>query len=197
MDAAARERDYTVDAPAAAIAARLIGTLDDFNHLALAQPAILYVRSVPPLHVHGARANACIGPARVQAAGSLSGLWAWLVASWVGDLGPLTAGTTGDLTDGIAFLCFFDAGVWDDLEVLGRERLVYHELSHLKQKTDRDGLPRLDNEGRPVLALVPHDYEFFDAEVRRYGPALCDLEPAAEAIAQGRKSRRPQTLRRA
>lgn len=191
------ESDYVVDLPAAVIATRLIGTLRDFDHLALACPAILYVRSRPALYLHGAKANACIGPARVQAVAPLAGLWTWLLDAWRSTDSTHDAGTTGDVTDGIEFLCFLDAAVWDELEEVGRERLVYHELCHLKQKADRDGNPKVDGKGRPVLALVPHDYEFFDAEVRRYGPEVCGLEALDDTLKAGRRAVRPRTLRRA
>ncbi len=62
---------------------------------------------------------------------------------------------------------------------------MYHELCHLVPRVDEFDIPRMGDDGRLLLKIIPHDYEFFDAEVRRYGPDVCSLEPAAIAIADG------------
>lgn len=190
------EVDYSLLPSAAAHAGRLIEQLEDFSHLVLAQPGIGFLASRPPLYLHGVRANACIGPSRVQAVAPLAGMWAWFLEQLI--LEGKGAGLTGDVTNGVDYLVLVDAAVWGVLDDVGRERLMYHELCHLAQKRDRDDNPRFDQQGRPVLALVPHDYEFFDSEVRRYGPAVCGLEGAQLALAEGkRRPRVRSTLRKA
>ena len=54
-------------------------------------------------------------------------------------------------------------------------------------RVDEDtGIPKVSREdGRILTKLRPHDFEFFDAEVRRYGPAVYELDGAAVAIADG------------
>jgi hypothetical protein len=63
---------------------------------------------------------------------------------------------------------------------------VFHELLHTFQRTDKDGALKFsDDDGRPVLALRPHDAEFFHDELERYGPSVCGAVDAAIAIAAG------------
>lgn len=166
---------YAVLPEAHQLATELIGQCDEFRHLSLAQPAILYLLSQPQVFLHGTPAAACIVSNRVQAPQPMKGLAAFLLAQTFSD---------GDDPD---FLVFFDAATWSVLDLERRERLVFHELSHLRQRLTDDGELRFTDDGRPVLALVPHDYEFFDAEVRRYGPIVCDLDTAAVAIAEGHR----------
>lgn len=47
--------------------------------------------------------------------------------------------------------------------------LVYHELSHIAQKTTKDGDPIYTEEGQPVLNLVGHDTEEFVSVADRFG----------------------------
>lgn len=97
------------------------------------------------------------------------------------------------------FLIVFDSASWAGLNETEQEALVFHELCHLYQKETGDGAPAEDKEGRPLLALRFHDYEFFDTEVRRYGPETCRLVSAALAIADGHRQaqERGRQLRRA
>lgn len=85
---------------------------------------------------------------------------------------------------------------------IGRERLIFHELKHVYQRLDKDGAPRINEEdGRPVLALRPHDVERFLDELELYGPTVCDSVDAALAIAEGARhegaARESQTRRSA
>lgn len=166
---------YTLLPEARELATDLIATCDEFRHLALAQPAVLYVLSQPQLFLRGQPANACIVTNRVQAPQPMKGLSAFLLAQTLG---------AGDDPE---FVVFFDAAIWSTLDLERRERLIFHELSHLTQRLTDDGELRFTDDGRPVLALVHHDYEFFDAEVRRYGPIVCELDAAAIAIAEGHR----------
>jgi hypothetical protein len=131
--------------------------------------------------LRGSPAAAVICDPHVQAIQPVKGLAEFLIAGFVHEL---CQGVDPD------YLVFYDAARWsfltaaDDQDRL--ERLVFHELLHLQPKVDQDGLPVLDKDsGRPKLVLVVHDYEFFDAEVRRYGPVVCDVDPVLEAIKVG------------
>lgn len=94
------------------------------------------------------------------------------------------------------FLIVLDAAIWPTLTAVRQERLVYHELCHVVARENEHGVPKLDNEGRPMLKVVPHDAEFFFDEVERYGVEDCDLEDACLAIAEGARRDRKRGLRR-
>lgn len=67
------------------------------------------------------------------------------------------------------FLVVLDEQYWAQATDLQREILVFHELSHIRQKVDRYGAPRFDKDGRPVYGLHGHDVEEFTQVVARYG----------------------------
>lgn len=67
------------------------------------------------------------------------------------------------------FLVVLDEGYWTDSDGHLREILVFHELSHCRQKVDKYGAPRFDMDGNPVYGIRAHDVEEFNDVVARYG----------------------------
>ncbi len=163
---------YALAVAAQAIAAHLIATLDEFAHLGQARIACINSERQPMLR--GAPCQAFIGIPSVQ--GPYAPWFEWTIAEFCRSL---FAGEPPD------FVVMLDRAVFDSLDDERRERLLYHELSHVVPRVDEFDIPRVGQDGRLLLKLIPHDYEFFDAEVRRYGPDVCDLEPAAVALADG------------
>jgi hypothetical protein len=156
----------------------LVDRLEDFAHLRQARVACIF--SERTLFLHGGQAAAIIttGPI-VQ--GPCRHLVEWLVSCFVAEIHD----------DEVDFLILFDHPHWDGLDPERRERLVYHELCHVLQAETDEGAPKFSSvDGRPVLKLVPHDREFFDAEVERYGVEVVGIEGAAIAIAEGERRKR-------
>lgn len=171
---------------------------DVLHHVA--QARLLCVVSERAVQLHGHPALAYICKPRVQ--GPMSAFVEDLVANFAREL------FEGEDPD---FIIRFDRAMWDELAYaepaaefwrarrqftsesvdwsIGRERLVFHELKHLYQPLDAEGAPRFNQEdGRPVLALRPHDVERFLDELEHYGPTVCDSVDAALAIAEGGRS---------
>jgi hypothetical protein len=163
----------------------------------LAQARILYVRSEREVLLRGFPAAAYICKPRVQ--GAMSAFVEDLLAQFAA---PQFEGYDPD------FLVRIDAACWDALGhtetadqfwrahhlpappaatwPIGRERLIFHELSHIYQRVDKDGAPAFSqDDGRPVLALRPHDAELFHGELECYGPTVCGAVDTALAIAAG------------
>lgn len=161
----------------------------------LSQARVLFLRSEREVLLHGHRAQAYI--CRPRAQGAMSAVLEDLLAQF--------AGFDGFDPD---FVVRIDAASWDDLAytdpaqdfwreqhvsagdevtwTIGRERLIFHELLHTYQRTNAEGeLMFSDDDGRPVLALRPHDAEYFHDELRFYGPTVCDAGDTAIAIADG------------
>lgn len=165
------------DAPQV-IAARLVADEPEFAHLGLARLACVF--SERELWLHGGQKAALIAaPGYVQ--GPIRHLLTWLV---VGMVAPLFAWEEPD------FLILVDRAIWDSLDDVRRERLIYHELSHVQAKETEFGTPKLGQDGRPMLKLVPHDSEIFHAELVRYGLEVCGQEDLALAIVEGERRRR-------
>lgn len=171
----------------------------------LSQARLLFLLSQREVQLRGFPAWAYICRPRVQ--GAMSAILEDLLAQF--------AGFDGEDPD---FVIRIDAAAWDDLAhtnpakefwralhtavpdqvdwTIGRERLIFHELLHTYQRLDAEGNPRVSQEdGRPVLALRPHDHEFFSAELEHYGPTVCHAEDAAIAIADGAAVERRRKLR--
>lgn len=163
----------------------------------LRQARILCILSQREVMLRGWPAAAYIGKPRVQ--GGMSAFVEDLVAQFAA---PLFEGHDPD------FIIRFDAACWDQLGstepardfwralhlsapdhatwTIGRERLIFHELLHVYQPLDKEGAPRFSQEdGRPVLALKPHDAEFFHDELEHYGPTVCGAVDTAIALATG------------
>lgn len=177
------------------IARQLIADHAELSHLN--QARVLFILSQREVMLRGFPAAAYIMRTRVQ--GAMSAFVEDLVAQFAA---PLFEGHDPD------FIVRFDSATWDVLGHtepahtffraahlpaadaatwgIGQERLVYHELLHTFHRTNKDGqLMFSDDDGRPALALRPHDAEFFHDELERYGPTVCGAVDAAIAIATG------------
>jgi hypothetical protein len=64
-----------------------------------------------------------------------------------------------------------DRRTWDDLDDVGREALIDHELTHLVPCFDKEGNLKSDDRGRPRLEMRLHDIVVggFREIVRRHG----------------------------
>lgn len=158
---------------------------------------IAYVLQQPQLLLHGQPADAYITQLKVQGSNRL--LWEFLATQFLG--------ADGEAPD---FLVYLDAVSWEmrgrDEErgvggcPLRREALIYHELCHLRHLETPDGEPRFHADGRAMLALQRHTYEFFQEEIRRYGPATLRLDQVGLdylAGAKEEKARRRRSTRHA
>jgi len=166
---------YALAVAAQAITAHLIRSLDEFAHLGEARIACMF--SERAVMLRGSPCNAFIGTPSVQ--GPFSPWFEWAIAQFCVSL------FDGEPAD---FVMMIDRAIFESLDEERRERLMYHELCHVVPREDEFGIAKLGDDGRLLLRLVPHDYEFFDAEVRRYGPDVCDLDRAAIAIADGHRA---------
>lgn len=156
----------------------LVASCDEFSHLSDAR--ILCVNSQPVPMLRGTPCAAFICSPQVQVS-PLRPLFAFMLAQLSA---PLFDWEPPD------FVLMVDAALWPTLDEERQERLIYHELCHVVARVDEEtGLEKRSQEdGRILLKLVPHEYEFFDQEMRKYGPAVCELEPAAVAIADGHRA---------
>lgn len=165
-------------ADAEAIARFLLEDAGLFPHVA--QARIGYLLQQPALMLHGQPCDAFITRATVQGPNRL--LFAFLTSEGNG-FWP------------IDFLVYVDAAAWQRRgwcpeagpsgHGIEREALIYHELSHLKHALTGDGEPRYSDDGRPMLNLVRHSYEFFDHEITRYGPQTLGLEQVGADFVTG------------
>lgn len=190
---------FSLLAEAQALTAELLDRCDELTHIRLAQPAIVCVLTQQRLTLRGHAAEAVITDSTPRIYQPHSGLYEFMLAAFVGEL---LQGASPD------YLIFFDAVCWQLRTAAGGdacEALVFHELCHLQPKLDKEGNPAVDREtGRPKLQMVPHDYERFDAEIRRYGPVALGLEPLVGALKDGNRDAQTRdreahrrTLRRA
>lgn len=148
-----------------------------------ADARIAYLLQQPQLTLKGEPADAYIATAKVQ--GSHRLLFQFLTAQYQPQHYAFD------------FVVYFDAAAWDtrkrNLEPgasgysIEREALVYHELCHLKHLHTADDEPRFSEDGRPMLALTRHTYEFFQDEIRRYGPTTLALEQVGADFVAGSK----------
>lgn len=95
------------------------------------------------------------------------------------------------------FVMLIDRNIWDGLSPEQKLALVDHELCHMAQSEDADGLPRFNQvTGEPIWCIRPHDVEEFDEIVRRHGLWKEDLVSFAretiDALNNGRQL--PQDL---
>ena len=96
------------------------------------------------------------------------------------------------------YVVMVDVATWGSKTAEEQERLLFHELCHVIVREDENGVPKCHRDGRMMLRLRPHEFEFFDAEVRKYGPEVCQVEQAASGIADGHRAaqarRRPRRV---
>lgn len=167
------------------LAARLIASLEEFTHLKQADPLLLFVFSERAIPFRGALAAAVICEPRWQ--GPLGMLAEVLVAR----LATPQLGAPLDPD----YVVIVDASHWRSLDAERRERLMFHELSHLVAREDEFGVVRRGKDGRPLLKLVPHDVEVFLSEIERYGIETVGCEAIAPAIVEGEARKRLRGLR--
>ena len=167
---------YALLPAAAAIGTRLIQSVPHFAHLSEAR--LLYVSSQRQPMLHGHPCQAFVAKPKVQ--GPFHWFFEWLVSGFAGQV------LEGEDPD---FIVMVDAALWESYDATKREWLVYHELRHIEQKTDENGIPKFSQEdGKPMWKLVPHDAEFFFDEVERYGPEVTGQVESTIALATGHRN---------
>lgn len=176
----------TLAAEPNAIATRLIADAEEFSHLQEAQPVLLVLFSQRTLFLHGGQKAAVIVQPRWQ--GPLGQVAETLLAH----LGAPQLGASVDPD----YVVIVDIAIWSVLDAERRERLIFHELSHLQPQEDEFGSIRRNKvTGKPLLKLVPHDCEVFHSELERYGPEIVGIEATCEAIVVGLKAARRRKAR--
>jgi hypothetical protein len=170
-----------------ALAGKLIADADvPFRHLSRAK--VVCVFSERALMLTGLARPAIVYPPTCQGGSAPKNFYEWALAMLAAPL------FNGELPD---FVIYFDRAIWDGLDDVRRERLVFHELKHIQQKTDDYGSPKFHRDtGEPILTLVPHDTELFDDELLRYGVEVCGAGHTAIAIAEGEAALRARTTPR-
>lgn len=157
---------------AQAIAVRLI---DDHEVLSdeLGDTRVVCVLSDPVPVLRGAECAAFIAVPTVQ--GALHHLFEHFVVDLAA---PVLEGEMPD------YLVLLHAELWPTLNAVQQERLIFHELLHVKARRDEiTGAVRRNHLGRVITRLIPHDYEVFDVELRRYGADVCGVQPLVAALA--------------
>lgn len=189
MDGAFLDDTFKQCPDAEAIARYLIHE-DQGRAFAFVQGARLgYVLQQPALFLHGELCDAYITRATVQGPNRL--LFAFLVAD--------------PAREPLDFIIYVDAAAWSrraQLFELGpsgypiqQEALIFHELSHLRHLETSEGEPRFHDDGRPMLALTRHTYEFFDTELLRYGPVTLGLDQVGTDFVAGAATEKTRTRR--
>jgi len=75
---------------------------------------------------------------------------------------------------GFDFVMVLDKQVYNSFDADRKEWLVYHELSHIGYKLDKN----MD----PKFFIKPHDYELFVSEIEKYGADTAGLTEVKNAI---------------
>lgn len=169
----------------ASIAARLIDSAEELSHLQEAQPLLLVLFSQRTLILHGGPCAAVIIQPRWQ--GPLGIVAECLLAEFGR---PVLEGNDPD------YVIVVDIAIWASLDAERRERLMFHELTHLQVVEDEFGVKKRNKQtGKPMLKLVPHDVELFESEMRRYGVEVCNAEDFLIAVVDGEARRKRRGLR--
>lgn len=155
-------------------------------HAHTRQARIVCLMSEPDVRLGGFPQKAIIGLPRVQ------GPWKGIFDAAISDLCHSVVGSAGP-----EFVILIGAGIWSSSSKTDQERTIFHELCHLRQKTDQFGVPRLHDDGRPQLQVVPHDVESFPEETRRYGPDAAEIRLIRAAQDTSRRAGRRQRQRSA
>lgn len=85
------------------------------------------------------------------------------------------------------FMILLNGEYWEAANDREREILVCHELLHTGQEIDQYGARKWKRDGSPVLGMLAHDLEEFDAIVRRYGEWKSDITSFRQALEEGRR----------
>jgi hypothetical protein len=106
------------------------------------------------------------------AQGSMRDLFAWLLGKACESVFP-------------DFILTIERDWWTSATDLQRNALVFHELCHCGHDTDKEGMLKFTDEGRPVYTIVGHDIEEFDAVVARYGAWNAGITAFRDAMREG------------
>lgn len=71
-----------------------------------------------------------------------------------------------------------DYDFWDTLKDRQKQALMAHELSHIVVQRDKDGSVKIANDTRPILKLIPDDWQItgFRHIVEEYGEDAVELQ---------------------
>jgi hypothetical protein len=74
-----------------------------------------------------------------------------------------------------------DGNAWERMSANRRLALLDHKLEHLDLAVDRDGIPKIDDNGRPKLKTKPHDWELagFESVAKRQGENAIEVQEIA------------------
>lgn len=125
---------YALAAEPQALAARLIGEVDQFAHITMARLACLF--SERALIVRGQTAVAFVS-GMPNTPGSLRDFVTWATVQ-------ITAPIFGQLEPD--YLVLFDRALWSGLSPIERERVVFHELCHIQPVENEFGVPKLGDD---------------------------------------------------
>lgn len=155
----------------AAIARRLILTLEEFDELLRGEAKIAYLMRAVPVRRQGISVLGTLALPVWQGGSGMGALAQCAVVRWLGFLPD--------------YLMILDAGWWAEATPHQREALVHHELMHGQQKRDRDGELVFDEQGDPVWVLKGHHIEEWCETVRRYGAWEAHVQPFVDAAREG------------
>lgn len=142
------------DSDPAPIYLRLRDTCDEFTHIKDGEPVIHFLFKTMPTVRQGRQILGTVYEPMVQ--GQLRPLFDWMLSRLFDDMPD--------------FLIVLDLDWWDSASAQEREILVFHEMCHIAQAEDKDGIPKFDREtGAPCWTLRGHDVEEFVDVVARYG----------------------------
>lgn len=169
-DVPARDFFTMADEAPQEIAAALVEECEEFAHLKLGQPEILFLMRTIPKVKSGrwVLGEMCLP----RFMGGLAPVGAWLLATACG-------GTAPD------FLLLIDREWWHGADLTRRKALIHHELKHIGHALDREGEPKFDDDGNPVWALEDHDIAEFNDTVKRFGAWSPDIPPFTDALREG------------
>ncbi|WP_431860187.1 putative metallopeptidase [Azospirillum sp.] len=145
--------------------------LDEFKHLREGEAVFLFLMRAETKIKQGRHILGEVGLPRFQ--GAYAPLAMWMLARMCGGIVP-------------DFIMILDAGWWAYATPIKREALIYHELCHCVQATDKEGEPRFNDAGFPVWAIQGHDIEEFNAVARRYGAWEAGIQSFIEALRDGK-----------
>lgn len=142
------------------IAARLMRD-PEHQHLAENDISIGYLMRLAPKEKGGKVELGSMHDAKYLAQGGFKELFSQLLVQWMG-YAP-------------QFVMVLDADWWAQASDTEAEALVWHELSHIRQKVDKYGAPKFSQDGTPSYGVQEHDVAAFKSEVARYGAWSPDL----------------------
>jgi hypothetical protein len=157
----------------AEIAAMLVAKLDEFQHLRVGEPVIVFLMRADP---KAKGTKTIIGQMCLpRFMGTLASVATWLLAR-----------ACGGVPD---FLMLIDKSWWRIATLHQRHALIHHELMHADHARDKDGEPKFHDNGDPMWAIREHDIEEFNDTVERFGLWKDDLVNFNAAIKRSGNAR--------